>query len=187
MDTSIIVWGGLGLTAVYAVALYNRMVALQQKRRNAFSDIDVQLKLRCDLVPNLVETVKGYAAHEKGVFEKVTEARATALRGGAIGERIAAENALSGAMMNLMAVAENYPQLKADGSFQRLQTELADIENKIAAARRFFNNATNEYNTASKQFPAVLVARLFGFTEEPFFEMDAAEAAAAKKPPGVSF
>ena len=128
------IWAALGAVLVFIVVLYNRIVALVQRRKNAFSDIDVQLKMRHDLIPNLVESVKGYAAHEKGVFEKVTEARATAMRGGNVSDRVRAEGALGAAMMNLMAVAENYPQLKADGSFQRLQAELSDIENKIAAS-----------------------------------------------------
>lgn len=181
------IWAGLGLVVVFFIVIYNRIIALVQSRKNAFSDIDVQLKLRYDLVPNLVETVKGYAGHEKSVFEKVTEARATAMRGGTIADRARAEGALGAAMMNLMAVAENYPQLKADGSFQRLQGELSDIENKIAAARRFFNNATNEYNTSIQQFPAVLVARIFGFREEVFFELEAAEKEAVHAAPTVSF
>lgn len=182
-----VIWAVVALIAVVVVGLYNRIVALIQRRKNAFSDIDVQLKLRHDLVPNLVETVKGYATHEKEVFEKVTEARATAMRGGSISDRAQAEGVLGAAMMNLMAVAENYPQLKADGSFQQLQAELSDIENKIAAARRFFNSATNEYNTSIQQFPAVLIARMFGFKEEVFFELDAAEAEAVKKAPAVNF
>ncbi|MCE9508580.1 MAG: LemA family protein [Alphaproteobacteria bacterium] len=182
-----IIWAALGSVVLLLVALYNRIIALVQSRKNAFSDIDVQLKLRYDLVPNLIETVKGYAAHEKGVFEKVTEARAAAMRGGSIQDRVQAEGKLGAAMMNLMAVAENYPQLKADGSFLKLQAELSDIENKIAAARRYFNNATNEYNTSIRQFPAVLVARLFGFKEEVFFELDAAETQAVKTAPKVNF
>lgn len=182
-----IIWAVIALVAVLLIGLYNRIVALVQRRKNAFSDIDVQLKLRHDLIPNLVETVKGYATHEREVFEKVTEARATAMRGGSVSERAQAEGVLGAAMMNLMAVAENYPQLKADGSFQQLQAELSDIENKIAAARRFFNSATNEYNTSIQQFPAVLIARLFGFKEEVFFELDVAEAAAVKKAPAVNF
>lgn len=182
-----IIWVVLGVVALMLVVIYNRIVALVQRRRNAFSDIDVQLKLRHDLVPNLVETVKGYATHEKGVFEQVTAARASAMRGGSLDDRLKAEAGLGAAMMNLMAVAENYPQLKADANFQALQAELSDIENKIAAARRFFNGATNEYNTAVTQFPAVLVARVFGFREENFFEMTAEEKALADKPPGVTF
>lgn len=182
-----LIWAALGAILLFLIVLYNRIVALVQRRKNAFSDIDVQLKLRHDLVPNLVETVKGYAAHEKGVLETVTAARATALRGGSISDRVKAEQTLGGAVMSLLAVAENYPQLKADANFRQLQSELSDIENKIAAARRFFNNATSEYNTGIQQFPAVLVARLFGFGEEVFFEVDAAEAAATKTAPKVTF
>ncbi len=184
------IWVFLGIIVAIAllmVMLYNRIVALVQRRKNAFSDIDVQLKLRHDLVPNLVETVKGYAAHEKGLFEKVTQARATAMRGGDIGERVKSEQALGAAMMNLMAVAENYPQLKADANFRQLQSELSDIENKIAAARRFFNNATNEYNTSIQQFPAVLIASKFGFKEEVFFELAEGEKQAVQQAPKVGF
>lgn len=187
MSTNLILLIVLGLVVVFFIVLYNRLVSLQQRRRNSFSDIDVQLKVRHDLVPNLVETVKGYATHEKGVFEQVTAARAAAMRGGTLNDKVAAEGALGSAMMNLMAVAENYPQLKADGSFQKLQMELSDIENKIAAARRFFNSATNEYNTAIRQFPSVLVARTFGFGEEPFFELSATEQEAVKTAPAVNF
>lgn len=181
------IWVALGGIVLLLIVLYNRIVSLVQRRKNAFSDIDVQLKLRHDLVPNLIETVKGYAAHEKGLFEKVTEARTNAMRGGSISDRVKSEQALGGAMMNLMAVAENYPQLAADANFRQLQSELSDIENKIAAARRFFNNATGEYNTGIQQFPGVLVARMFGFREDVFFEIDAAEAALAKTAPKVSF
>jgi LemA protein len=179
--------GTLAALAGFGIILYNRIIALVQRRKNAFSDIDVQLKLRHDLVPNLIETVKGYAGHEKGLFERVTETRAAAMRGGTVDDRIKAEGALGAAMMNLMAVAENYPQLKADANFQQLQTELSDIENKIAAARRFFNNATSEYNTSIQQFPAVLIARMFGFMDEMFFELDASEQQAVRTVPTVKF
>lgn len=177
----------IAVVVVLLITMYNRIIKLVQTRKNAFSDIDVQLKLRHDLIPNLVETVKGYADHEKGLLEEVTKARATAMRGGSIDDRVKAEGALGAAMMNLMAVAENYPDLKADQNFQQLQTELSDIENKIAAARRFFNNATNEYNTAIQQFPAVIIARMFGFKEEIFFELSDAEAEAVHEGPKVSF
>lgn len=173
------------------ILLYNRLVALRQTRNNAFSDIDVQLKQRYDLVPPLVETVKGYAAHEKQVLENITNARAqlgSARSSGGMGaERIQAEGMMGSALMGLFAVAENYPALKADGNFQRLMAELSDIENKIAAARRFFNSATAEYNTAIEQFPAVLIAKNFGFSKEVFFELDQAEAALVQKPPEVKF
>lgn len=187
MDAIWIVLGIVALALVFFVVLYNRIVALKQRRNNAFSDIDVQLKLRHDLIPNLVETVKGYASHEKELMENVTKARATAMSGGAISDRVPAEAALGAAVMKLMAVAENYPQLKADSNFLQLQTELSDIENKIAAARRFFNNATSEFNTAIQQFPAVLIAGMFGFREEIFFELSAEEKEAVKEAPKVSF
>jgi LemA protein len=183
-----IVLGLIALLAGFLVMLYNRLVALRQSRKNAFSDIDVQLKQRFNLVPQLVESVKGYAAHEKQVFENVTEARAqVGAAKGATGERVAAENVLGGALMGLLAVAENYPDLKADQNFQTLMRELSDIENKIAAARRFFNNATAEYNTAVEQFPAVLIANSFGFGKEVFFELDEVETKAVQKAPEVKF
>jgi LemA protein len=181
-----ILWGGL-IVLVLCVITYNRIIALRQVRKNAFSDIDVQLKLRHDLVPNLVETVKGYAGHEKGVLEQVTAARASAMKGGSMDERAKAEGALGAAMMNLLAVSENYPQLKANDNFRDLQAQLSDIENKIAAARRFFNNATAEYNACIQQFPAVLIAKVAGATEESFFGLDDAEKAAVKDAPKVSF
>src|SRR5271170_5166976 len=171
----------LALIALFAIVTYNRLVALRQAWRQAFADIDVQLKQRHDLVPNLVETVKGYAAHESGVFEKVTEARAAAMRAATPAEKGQTEAALSGALMNLMAVAENYPQLKANENFRQLQDELADLENKIAAARRFLNNAVAEYNVAIQQFPAALFAGAMGFAAAPMFELDAAERAENKE------
>lgn len=177
----------LGFVALFVMFSYNRLVGLRQAWKRAFADIDVQLKQRHDLVPNLVETVKGYAAHESGVFTKVTEARADAMRATSVNAKSAAEGALSGALGNLMAVAENYPQLKANENFRQLQDELADLENKIAAARRFLNNAVAEYNAAIQQFPAVLYAGAFGFAPAEMFELDAAEKAEAKEPPKVSF
>lgn len=173
---------------LFAVTLYNRMVALRQRRSNAFSDIDVQLEQRYNTLPNMVETVKAYAAHEKSVFENVTAARAAVKQASRMGEdRFAAEQAMTSAIMGLYAVAENYPQLKADANFQRLQDELTDLENKISAARRFFNSATSEYNTAIQQFPANLLAGMFGFHTEPFFELDDAKAAQIREVPQVKF
>lgn len=174
---------------IFLIVIYNRLVALRQKRMNAFSDVDVQLKQRYDLIPNLVETVKAYAKHEDKVFMQVTEARASAMksRDAGIEGRAAAESVLGTAMMQLMAVAENYPDLKANENFQQLQAELSDLENKIAAARRFFNNATSELNTAIQQFPAVLIAGSFGFKSETFFELPEAEAEAVQKAPDVNF
>lgn len=177
----------LAVIAFYAVNLYNRLVALRQRRENAFSDIDVQLKLRSDLVPNLVETVKGYATHEKEVLDQVTTARASALHANGTQERAAAEGMLGSALANLFAVAENYPDLKANTNFQELQRELSDIENKIAAARRFFNNATNEYNTATEQFPSVLIANAFGFQKAAFFDVGEEKRASMEEGVKVTF
>jgi LemA protein len=177
----------IALIVVYAIISYNRLVSLRQAWKQAFADIDVQLRQRHDLIPNLVETVKGYAAHESGVFEKVTEARASAMRATTVSEKGAAESALSGAIGNLMAVAENYPQLKANENFRQLQDELTDIENKIAAARRFLNNSVAEYNGAIQQFPAVLFASAMGFQPAAMFELSAAEKVDEINPPKVSF
>jgi LemA protein len=178
---------GVGLAVLFAILSYNRLVSLRQSWKNAFADIDVQLKQRHDLIPNLVETVKGYAGHESGVFEKVTAARTAAVNATGIQAKNAAEGALTGALTSLYAVAENYPQLKANENFRQLQDELGDIENKIAASRRFFNNAVAEYNGAIAQFPAVLFAGMFGFTQAEMYALDATEKAAASQPPKVSF
>ncbi|MGD0190407.1 MAG: LemA family protein [Rhizomicrobium sp.] len=177
----------VALVALFAIFSYNGLVGLRQAWKQAFADIDVQLKQRHDLIPNLVETVKGYAAHESGVFTAVTQARANAMHATGVGDKAAAEGALSGALGNLMAVAENYPQLKANQNFLELQSELTDIENKIAAARRFLNNAVAEYNAAIQRFPAVLYAGAMGFTPAAMFELDAAEKAEDMTPPKVSF
>jgi LemA protein len=177
----------VALIVVFAVFTYNRLVTLRQAWKRAFADIDVQLKQRQDLVPNLVETVKGYASHESSVLIQVTEARAAAMRANTVGEKSAAEGALTGALGNLMAVAENYPQLKASENFLSLQSELADLENKIAAARRFLNNAVAEYNSAIQQFPGVLFAGAMGFTPAEMFTLDAEERAQMKTAPKVSF
>ncbi|MDD3182101.1 MAG: LemA family protein [Alphaproteobacteria bacterium] len=177
--------GGAILIAFLAM-LYNRLVALRQTTRNAFADIDVQMKQRYDLIPNLVETVKGYATHESGIMTQVTEARASAMKATTITEKGVAESALSGALMQLMAVAENYPDLKANQNFQQLQSELSDLENKLAAARRFFNSAVTEYNTAIEQFPAVLIARLFAFAPTGMFDLGDTRAT-LDTPPKVSF
>jgi len=177
----------IAVLVVIAVISFNRLVALRQAWRRAFADIDVQLKQRHDLVPNLVETVKGYAAHESGVFTQVTQARAAAMRASSVPEKSAAEGALSGALANLFAVAENYPQLKANENFRALQEELTDLENKIAAARRFLNNSVAEYNTAIQQFPGVIFANMFGFTPAPMFELEATEKAEVTQAPKVSF
>jgi LemA protein len=187
MSPSSIVLIVIAAIVLFVVVIFNRLVALRQAWKNAFADIDVQLKQRHDLVPNLVETVKGYAAHESGVFQQVTEARASAMRANTLPEKSAAEGMLSGALTHLFAVAENYPELKANENFKQLQNELSDLENKIAAARRFFNNAVAEYNTATGQFPAVLFAGSFGFAPADMFALDATEKAEVSQAPKVSF
>ncbi len=177
----------LAVIVLFVVFLFNRLVKLRQAWMRAFADIDVQLKQRQDLVPNLVETVKGYATHESAVFTEVTQARASAMRATGVADKSAAEGMLTGALGNLMAVAENYPELKANEGFLKLQAELSDLENKIAAARRFMNNAVAEYNSAIQQFPAVLVAGPMGFAEAQMFTLDAAEREQTKTAPAVKF
>ncbi|GGG32624.1 LemA family protein [Chelatococcus composti] len=167
-------WAILGIVVVavlYAIMVYNGLVSLRQRVNQAFADIDVQLKQRHDLIPNLVETVKGYAAHERGTLDAVVQARNAALGAQGPAQQAAAEQALSGALGRLIALAEAYPDLKANANFQQLQTDLSDIENKLAAARRFFNNAVSEYNAAIQAFPAVLFAASFGFTPREFFDV----------------
>lgn len=171
----------------FLVAMYNRLVTLRQRVREAWSDIDVQLKRRYDLIPNLVETVKGYAAHEKGVFEAVTQARSNAIAAGATGspeQRAQAENILTGALRSVFAVAEAYPQLQASQNFRDLQENLTATEDKIAFARRFYNGNVRDYNTGLQTFPTNILAGMFGFTAEQYFELaDAKE----RETPKVSF
>ena len=169
--TSWVVLGIIAVLVVWAIAVYNGLVGLRQRVSQAFADVDVQLKQRHDLIPNLVETVKGYAAHERGTLEEVVKARNAAIAAQGPAAQSAAENALSGALRQLFALTESYPDLKASANFQQLQAELSDIENKIAASRRFFNNAVQEYNTGIQQFPAVLVAGSLGFTPQQFFDL----------------
>ena len=154
-------------------AAYNRLVALSQRVSQAFADIDVQLKQRHDLIPNLVETVKGYASHERGTLDDVIKARNSAMSAQGPAQVGAAENQLSGALGRLIALSEAYPDLKANANFQQLAGELSDLENKIAASRRFFNNAVQEYNTGIQQLPAALFAGMFGFTRKEFFDLGA--------------
>jgi LemA protein len=174
------------LIGVLFIGAYNRLVALRQNTNEAFADIDVQLKQRQDLVPNLVETVKGYAAHERGTLDEVTQARTAAVSAGNLEQRAQAENALTGALGRLMAVAEAYPDLKANQNFLQLQSELSDLENKIAAARRFFNNAVGEYNASIQRFPAVLIAGMAGFASRDFFDAGP-DRAAMQTAPQVKF
>ena len=169
--TGWIVLGVIVVIVLWVITVYNGLVAMRQRVGQAFADIDVQLKQRHDLIPNLVETVKGYAAHERGTLEAVVQARNTAMAAQGPAQQAAAENMLSGALRQLFALSEAYPNLKANTNFQELQAELTDIENKLAASRRFFNNAVQEYNTGIQQFPAALFAGMFGFGPREFFDV----------------
>jgi LemA protein len=180
--TTWIVLGVLVVLVLWVVMIYNGLVAMRQRVNQAFADVDVQLKQRHDLVPNLVETVKGYAAHERGTLEAVVQARNAAMSARGPAEMAQAENMLTGALRQLFALAEAYPDLKANQNFMQLQSELADLENKIAAARRFFNNAVQEYNTGIQQFPAVLAAGPLGFTHKEFFDLGEERATVGQAP-----
>ena len=185
--TAIIILAVVALLVFGVIGIYNNLVTLRNNRENAFANIDVQLKQRHDLIPQLVATVKGYATHEKELFEKVTAARNAAMSASTINDKIAAENQLTNAMLNLRAVAEAYPDLKANQNFMQLQTEIADIENKLAATRRFFNSATRELNNAVQTFPSNIFAGMFGFQKEPMFEVPKEERASMDKAPEIQF
>jgi LemA protein len=181
------IWAVVGLVVLYGIWTYNSLVTLRAKVGQAFADIDVQLKQRHDLIPNLIETVKGYVAHERGTLQAVVETRNAALKAQGPADQAAAENALSGALGRLVALGEAYPDLKASANFQQLQTDLADIEDKLAAARRFFNNGVAEYNAAIQHFPAVLFAGLMGFRQQIFFDVGETQRQALETPPKVAF
>lgn len=175
------------LVAVWGISIYNNLVRLRNNRENAFANIDVQLKQRHDLIPQLVATVKGYAEHEKSLLEAVTQARAAAMNAGTINDKVQAENQLSNALAGLRVSLEAYPDLKANQNFLQLQGEISDIENKLAATRRFFNSTTKELNTAVQTFPANLLAGMFGFHTEPMFEIPQTERAEYDKAPEIKF
>jgi LemA protein len=181
-----IVLGVIALGLLWIVAVYNRFIRLIIRAKEAWADIDVQLKRRYDLIPNLVEAVKGYMKHEAGTLEKVTAARAAAMDAGGVEEKGRAENMLSGALKSLFAVAEAYPDLKANTNFLELQRELSDTENKIQAARRFYNTNVRDLNTAIESFPGNIVAGFFRFEPREFFELEAGEEA-ARQPVPVKF
>jgi LemA protein len=172
-----IVGAVLGAIAVYAIAIYNRLVRQRNLVREGWSGIDVQLKRRTELVPNLVETVKAYAAHERGLFEEVTAKRASSIAAHAVKEQAAAERALQGALGRLFAVAEAYPELKANENFLKLQHQLAEIEDQLQMARRYYNGTVRNLNIRIQSVPDMLVARPLGFREEPFFDLDDGDAA----------
>ncbi|MGH7218108.1 MAG: LemA family protein [Candidatus Microsaccharimonas sp.] len=187
MITLWIILGVVALLAIFVWATYNSLVTLRVRVEEAWSDISVQLKRRLDLIPNLIETVKGYAKHESGVFTAVTEARANVVNANGVKETAAAENQLEGALKSLFAVAESYPDLKANENFVELQRELVDTEDKIQGARRFYNSGVTNLNTKIQTFPANVVAGMFGFKNRDFFEVEEGEMAAANKPVDVKF
>lgn len=183
----LIILGVVVLLALWFVGIYNGLVKRRNNRENAFADIDVQLKQRHDLIPQLVATVKGYAAHEKELLEKITAARSAAMGATTINDKVKAENELSGALAGLRVSLEAYPDLKANQNFLQLQNEISDIENKLAAVRRFFNSATKELNTAVQSFPANIIAGMFGFQKEPMFEIPSSERVSMDKTPDIQF
>ncbi len=173
------------LFIIWVVAQYNNFVTLKTRTQEAWADIDVQLKRRYDLIPNLVNTVKGYATHESGTFEKITEARSKAMQAGTIAEKGEAENMLSGTLKSLFAISEAYPDLKANTNFLQLQSELSDTENKIQASRRFYNGNVRDFNTGVQMFPGNIIASMFKFAVMEFFELEADSA--EKEPVVVKF
>ena len=177
----------LAVLVFLVIGLYNRLVKLRNRRENAFADIDVQLKQRLDLIPQLVEAVKAYMKHESSVLTDITNARANALQAKTINEKIAAENQLSSALQGLQVAVEAYPDLKASQNFIQLQEEISDIENKLAAARRFFNSATKELNNAVQTFPSNLLAGMFGFQREPMFDLGPDQRTRAEEAPKLNF
>ena len=185
--TAIVVLVIAALLVFYFIGSYNSLVKLRNNRENTFANIDVQLKQRYDLIPNLVNTVKGYAAHEKETLEKITAARSACMGASTINEKISAENALTSALAGLKISVEAYPDLKANQNFMQLQAELSDIENKLAAVRRSFNSATRELNNAVQTFPSNIIAGMFGFHKEPMFEIPQEERAVVEKAPEVKF
>ena len=174
----------LAVVAVFVVGIYNGLVQLRNRCENSWAQVDVQLRRRYDLIPNLVETVKGYAKHEKETFQNVTEARAQAINAGSVKDQGKAENMLSGALKSLFAVSENYPELKANQNFMMLQEELAGTESKIAYSRQFYNDTVMKFNTKQQVFPSNIIANMFSFQEREYFEIEEPE---AKEPVKVEF
>jgi len=187
MTGLLIFLGVLVILVLWLIGKYNLLVKLRNNRENAFADIDVQLKQRHDLIPQLVATVKGYAAHEKETLEMVVNARNGAVNAKSIDEKIVAENALTSALAGLKVTVERYPDLKANTNFLQLQEEVSDIENKLAAVRRFFNSATKELNTAVEMFPSNIIAGMFGFKKELMFDLGTEERKNLEQAPEISF
>ena len=187
MSVLIVILVVVVLLVVWGISIYNNLVKLRNNRENAFANIDVQLKQRHDLIPQLVATVKGYAQHEKELLERITQARSAAMNANTINDKIQAENALSSALAGLKVSVEAYPDLKANQNFLQLQDEISDIENKIAATRRYFNTATRELNNAVQTFPSNIFAGMFGFQKEPMFEIPKEDRATIEKAPEIKF
>ncbi|MFC2186039.1 LemA family protein [Fulvivirgaceae bacterium LMO-SS25] len=177
----------IAVIAIFLIATYNKLVNLKVTRENAFADIDVQLKQRHDLIPQLVNTVKGYMKHEEGVLTRVTEARSRAMAATTIDGKIDAEQQLGSALAGLKVQVEAYPELKANQNFMHLQTEISDVENKLAAVRRYFNSATRELNVGVQSFPANIIAGMFGFKTEKMFEIAMEDRASVEKAPDIKF
>lgn len=175
------------LIILFLVSIYNRIIRLRNNRENAFADIDVQLKQRHDMIPQLVDAVKGYMKHESTVLTEITNARANAMKATSINEKIGAENRLTSALQGLQVAVEAYPNLKANQNFMNLQEEIADIENKLAASRRYFNSATKEYNTAIEVFPSNIIAGMFGFKRETLFDLGSEQREKLDEAPKISF
>lgn len=187
MSTTLIIVIVAVLIGIFIVSLYNKLVAYKNNRENAFADIDVQLKQRHDLIPQLVSSVKGYMEHEAGVLTRVTEARSRAMKASTIDGKIAAEQELGAALQGLQIQVEAYPDLKANTNFLQLQNEISDVENKLAAARRYFNSATKEYNVAVQSFPSNVIAGMFGFHTETMFDVGNAERERLDQAPEIKF
>ena len=187
MTAWIIIGVAAFLLIILVISAYNKLVRLRNNRENAFADIDVQLKQRHDLIPQLVATVKGYAAHEKETLENVINARNGAMNAQSINDKIVAENKLTSALSGLKVTLEAYPDLKANQNFMQLQGEISDIENKLAAVRRFFNSATKELNNAVQTFPSNIIAGMFGFHKEMMFDLGTEQRATLEKAPEISF
>ena len=186
MSTTIILILVIAILVIWAISIYNRLVKLRNNRENAFADIDVQLKQRHDLIPQLVETVKGYVKHEKTTLENVVSLRNAAASATTVDDKIVAENKLNSALAGLKVTLEAYPDLKANQNFLQLQAEMSDIENKLSAVRRFFNSATKELNNAVQTFPSNVFAGIFGFKKEPMFDLGT-ERATLEQAPQIKF
>jgi|SRR5690554_5134682 LemA protein len=187
MTTTAYILLGAGFIVLIVIIMYNQLVRLRINRENAFADIDVQLKQRHDLIPQLVESVRGYIKHEESVLTNITQARAGAVNAKGIDEKIAAENNLSSALQGLNIAVEAYPDLKANTNFLQLQSEISDIENKLAAVRRYFNSATKELNIKVQAFPSNIIAGMFGFKTEPMFDVGVDTRKEMDKAPDISF